>query len=304
MKTVVSGIPHGPGGLEMMAKKPTMHRILVATFLCLLSASTVAARDLGTFGAVYDIVEKDALKELEEKAKSVDFSKAVDRNALVKKAKNFAPDDVKEMKVIGPARKDRTFLVDMTYTLERDIKDDKGNIVYPAGYNFNPLSYIAYPRTLVILNGKRPEQVRWFEESSYAKDAQVTLLLTDGSYSELSRSLKRPVFYASAKLIEVFRIQAVPSVVRQSGIYMEVTEVRIPPRQAGTRGESGIKNELMGQTEAHCVYPAAFDVSTLPARREGLAIAFLPVFGFSAVDALLDNVRKKGFDWVAASTYC
>ena len=206
-----------------------MRCILAAAFLCLLTASTAVARDLGTFGTVYDIVEKDALKELEEKAKSVDFSKAVDRNALVKKARNFTPEDVKETRMIGPARKDRTFLVDMTYTLERDIKDDKGNIVYPAGYAFNPLNYVAYPRTLVILNGKRPEHIRWFEESSYAKDAQVTLLLTDGSYSDLSKSLKRPVFYASTKLIEVFRIQAVPSVVRQSGAYMEVTEVFVPP---------------------------------------------------------------------------
>ncbi len=214
-----------------------MRRILTAAFLCLLMTSTAVARDLGTFGTVYDIVEKDALKELEEKAKSVDFSKAVDRNALVRRARDFTPEDVKEMRMIGPARKDRTFLVDMTYTLERDIKDDKGNIVYPAGYTFNPLNYVAYPRTLVIFNGKRPEQIRWFEESPYAKDAQVTLLLTDGSYNELSRSLKRPVFYASTKLIKAFKIQAVPSVVRQSGAYMEVTEVRIPPGQAGQGGK-------------------------------------------------------------------
>ena len=215
--------------VKMTAKGPTMREILTTVFICLLTASTVVAKDLGTFGAVYDIVEKDALKELEEKAKSVDFSKAVDRNALVRRARNFAPEDVKEMRTIGPARKDRTFLVDMTYTLERDIKDHKGSIVYPAGYAFNPLNYVAYPRTLVILNGKRPEDVRWFEESPYARDARVTLLLTDGSYSELSRSLKRPVFYASTKLIEAFRIQAVPSVVRQSGAFMEVTEVFVPP---------------------------------------------------------------------------
>jgi len=217
----------------MTAKEPTIRCVLVAALLSLSVTSTAMARDLGTFGTVYDIVEKDAIKELEEKARSVDFSKAVDRNALVKKAKNFTPEDVKEMNAIGPARKDRTFLVDMTYTLERDIKDDKGNIVYPAGYAFNPLSYVSYPRTLVILNGRRPEHIRWFEESSYSKDAQVTLLLTDGSYSELSRSLKRPVFYASTKLIEVFQIEAVPSVVRQSGTYMEVTEVRIPPKHVG-----------------------------------------------------------------------
>ena len=218
-----------------------MRCILTVAVLCLLMTSTAVARDLGTFGTVYDIVEKDALKELEEKAKSVDFSKAVDRNALVKKARNFTPEDVKEMRMIGAARKDRTFLVDMTYTLERDIKDDKGNIVYPAGYTFNPLNFVSYPRTLVILNGKRPEHIRWFEESPYAKDIQVALLLTDGSYNELSRSLKRPVFYASTKLIEVFKIQAVPSVVRQSGAYMEVTEVRIHPKQAEGRNNSASK---------------------------------------------------------------
>jgi conjugal transfer pilus assembly protein TraW len=225
----------------MTAKEPIIRRILTAAFLCLLTASTALARDLGTFGTVYDIVEKDAIKELEEKAKSVDFSNAVDRNALEKRAKNFAPEDVKDTRMIGPARKDRTFLVDMTYTLERDIKDDKGNIIYPAGYAFNPLNYVAYPRTLVILNGKRPEQIGWFEQSSYAKDLHVALLLTDGSYSELSRSLKRPVFYASMKLIEAFRIHSVPSVVRQSGAYMEVTEVRIPPKQAGLEDNPALK---------------------------------------------------------------
>jgi hypothetical protein len=88
--------------------------------------------------------------------------------------------------------------------------------------------YVPYPRILAILNGKRPEQVRWFEQSSYVKNAQVTLLLTDGSCSQLSRPLKRPVFHESAKLIKTFRIQAVPSVVQQLGAYTEATEVFVP----------------------------------------------------------------------------
>ena len=62
-----------------------MRYILTAGVLCLIIMSAALARDLGTFGTVYDIVEKDALKELEQKAKTVDFSKVVDRNALVKK---------------------------------------------------------------------------------------------------------------------------------------------------------------------------------------------------------------------------
>jgi hypothetical protein len=47
--------------------------------------------------------------------------------------------------------------------------------------------------------------------------------------------------------------------------------------QAGrVGGQYGIKRALMGETEAHRAHPGPFDVSTLPSRREGLAIAFLP----------------------------
>ena len=117
----------------------------------------------------------------------------------------------------------------MTYALQRDIRDEKGNVVYPWATPSTLSTYVTYPKDLVILNGRRPKQIRWFKGSPYSKDIRVTLLLMDGSYSELSRSLKRPVFYASTKLIEAFRIEAVPSVVRQSGAYMEVTEVLVPP---------------------------------------------------------------------------
>ena len=93
MKTVVSRMlcssivrgPYSVRAVEMTAKKPIIRRLLGVALLCLAVMSTAMARDLGTFGTVYDIVEKDALKELEEKAKAVDFSKAVDRNALVKR---------------------------------------------------------------------------------------------------------------------------------------------------------------------------------------------------------------------------
>ena len=68
-----------------------------------------------------------------------------------------------------PARKERTFLVDMTYTLDRDIADEKGNVVYPKGYTFNPLDYITYPGTLVILDGNSPTQAPGSRLPSTAK---------------------------------------------------------------------------------------------------------------------------------------
>ena len=164
---------------------------------------------------------------MQQKASNTDISKIINKKEVAKKIENYTPEDIGEVKNIGPARKEKTFLVDMTYTLEMDLTDTKGNIIYPRGYTFNPLDYIVYPKTLVILDGRSPKQLAWFKASTLKSDLMVTLLLTDGSYWELSRTLKRPIFYANSALINVFRIEAVPSIVKQKGNMMEVTEVAV-----------------------------------------------------------------------------
>jgi conjugal transfer pilus assembly protein TraW len=205
-----------------------MSRSVVPLFvlICFAFSVTSSAKDLGVFGAVYDIAEKDALKEIEERAREVDINRIIKRGDLAKKIENYAPEGLKELK-LQPARKERTFLVDMTYTLDRDIADQKRNVVYPEGYAFNPLDYVTYPGIIVILDGKNPAQVAWFERSEYGKDLKTKLLITEGSYTELSKSLKRPVFYASRTIVEAFQIKAVPSVVAQRGTLMEVREIAI-----------------------------------------------------------------------------
>lgn len=205
--------------------------ILLLTWLLAASASS-HAKDLGVFGAVYAIAEKDALREIEEKATRADLNRMVNKDELTKKLKNYTPEDLKAIKDLPRARKERTFLVDMTYTLEQDIADDKGTVIYPKGYTFNPLDYIIYPGTLVILNGAIREQVAWFTASPYSRDLSVKVLITDGSYADLSKVLKRPVFYASKAVIEAFRIRAVPSVVRQEGRFMEVKEIVVEAKNS------------------------------------------------------------------------
>ncbi len=193
---------------------------------CFALSTRSAAKDLGVFGAVYDIAEKDVLKEIEERAREIDIGRIIKRSDLARRVKNYTPGDLKDVK-LPPARKERTFLVDMTYTLDRDISDEKGNVVYHRGYTFNTLDYVTYPGIIVVLDGKNRAQVAWFKGSEYSKDLKTKLLVTDGSYAELSKTLKRPVFYAHKAVIEVFRIEAVPSVVKQSGSLMEVKEIPV-----------------------------------------------------------------------------
>ncbi|MGD0235586.1 MAG: hypothetical protein ABSC55_13755 [Syntrophorhabdales bacterium] len=202
---------------------------IIVLFLTWLFVSSTGspAKDLGVFGAVYGIAEKDALTEIEEKAARADLKRMVNKDELTKKLKHYTPEDLKAVKDLPAAKKERTFLVDMTYTLEEDIADDRGNVVYRKGYTFNPLDYVVYPRSLVILNGAKREQVVWFMASPFNRDLSVKVLITDGSYAEISKVLKRPVFYASQAVIGVFQIRALPSVVWQKGRLMEVREIAV-----------------------------------------------------------------------------
>jgi conjugal transfer pilus assembly protein TraW len=208
-------------------KTTSLLTIVVVIVGSLFSPLCSTAKNIGVVGTLYDIVERDALKEMQEKAANLDINKIIKRNESISKIKNFIPSDISDLRKIEPAKKDSIFLVDMTYTLDMDIPDGKGNILYPRGYTFNPLDYITYPKTLVMLNANSPKQLVWFKQSEYAKDIKTSLLITDGPYYDLTKALKRPVFFASMQIVNVFRIKALPSIVRQKGNMMEVTEIDV-----------------------------------------------------------------------------
>ena len=206
-----------------------MKRIITNPILgiILLSfVSTTSAKDLGTVGNVYNIAEKDSLQEMKRIAKDTNINKMFNKDAVLRKLKSYNP-TTKELRSLEPAKADRSFLVDMSYTLDQDLTDGKGTVIYPKGFTFNPLDYVKYPKIIVILDGNSPKQVGWFKQSPYFPDPNVSLLLTDGSYGSLSKGLKRPVFYATPEIAGVFQIHKVPSIVRQKGNMMEVIEVAV-----------------------------------------------------------------------------
>ncbi len=197
---------------------------ILAISLAALMAVQAGAKELGTYGAVYPIAEPDALKELKAKAARVDWSKMFSRDRMTGKIRGYRPKDLRKLPV---ARHDRTFLVDMSYTLDRDIPDGKGGILYQKGYTFNPLDYISFNRALVIIDGSDRRQVEWFQRSPWRKDMNAMLLLSGGSWSKIGERLKRPVFYADRLMVTRLKLQAVPSVAVRTGRFMEVREYAV-----------------------------------------------------------------------------
>ena len=201
--------------------------LFIASVLLMLSHQTYA-KDLGTVGKTYPIAERDSLSELEDRARRIDTKKML---AKVNPEK-YRPGNLKNL---PRASKARTYQVDMTYTVQEDIPDGKGGILYPRGYTFNPLNYMPFRKTLVVINGIDRQQVEWFAGSRFKSDPTVMLLLTDGASGDVQRRVRRPVFYATEPIVNRFRLSAVPSVIRVKGSNMEVEEIAVSLKRS-TKG--------------------------------------------------------------------
>ena len=105
-------------------------------------------------GTTYEIKEKNAIELIKEyvKKNKKRIEKRLHKEMVEAKKKlhNYRPETL-TLSLLR-AKKDRIFYVDATYALTFDIKDQQGNVIYPKGYKFNPLHYIALRKKYVFFN--------------------------------------------------------------------------------------------------------------------------------------------------------
>lgn len=187
-------------------------KCLVA-LLVLSLAPPAFCKDLGTAGKTYEIAEPDLLAAIQERVAAVDWGKYLTMAAFEKKFREYRPQNAAPF--LPAAEKDAEYPIDMTYVTEFAVPDGNGGILYPKGYAFDPNDYLAYSYTLVIIDAGDKRQVEWFKASPYVKDIKTKLLITGGSWWDISEAFKRQVFLADSRLVERFRLKALPSIVRQ-----------------------------------------------------------------------------------------
>jgi len=195
-----------------------MHSKLVPILWVVACVTQVMAAHtrLETVGATYPIVEQDITKELQQKATTIDL------DALFSTHNRYQPANLHPL---PRAASDRVFTVDLTHTLERDIKDSQGNLLYPQGFTFNPLQYAGLSGGLVVIDGSDPEQIEWFKGSPYYQNHRAILLLSGGYANELKQELKRPVYYLTHDIAARLQLKVAPSVVVEQDNKLTVREV-------------------------------------------------------------------------------
>lgn len=204
-----------------------VRRVLLGVALAALLAHGARAEALGAIGPTYPIAEQSLLEvimaRLREKERTGELKKFEDlaRERATKAV--MSPTPVPGLHRVEAAR---TFYFDPTFTLDRNIVDERGSLLFQAGTRKNPLDVISLSKHLLFFDARDPRQVARARELIELYHGKVKPILVGGSYMDLMKAWNRPVYYdQDGVLVRKLGIKAVPAIVSQEGARLRIDEV-------------------------------------------------------------------------------
>lgn len=188
---------------------------LTALLIMLSSLHTGSAMAVqtSTIGKTFSISEPDGLQEIEDRAETVDWQAAV--------SKGFQNPSAARPEPVEFATENKTRYHVPWYRAEFDVKDRDGTVVYPKGYQFNPLEYVTLPQRLVFI---AEPHAKWAQERL---DPTDMVIISSGDYRDIAVELSRPVFVLDSRLKQRLNVQAVPSIITQEGSTLRIDEFAV-----------------------------------------------------------------------------
>jgi conjugal transfer pilus assembly protein TraW len=208
----------------MTVLRRLIHHAFAAT---LMLPALSFATDLGTIGPVYSIQEPHLLdfirKRLQEKERTGELKKLEEhaRERSVNAVKQPTP--VAGIKTTETAR---TFHYDPTFTLDRNVVDDRGNLLFAAGTRKNPLEIVSLSKHLLFFDARDQRQVTRARELLRFYEGRLKPILVGGSYLDLMKAWRTPVYYdQQGVLTRRLGIKQVPAIVSQEGQRLRIDEL-------------------------------------------------------------------------------
>lgn len=203
------------------------HLQLTALLLLTLSAGS-GAKDLGTWGNVFEPAEQDMLDFIQNRLKGMEQSGELDRlrEEATARVKEHA---VRPAPVEGltKAVEYRRFAWDPTFTVQETIADMQGNLIARKGDTVNPLDKVPFSQVLYFIDGDDTEQVSWARQQ-IAGQTNVKVILVKGNIKDVSDALNERIFFdQSGVLTRKFGFEHVPARISRDGRVMKVEEIPV-----------------------------------------------------------------------------
>lgn len=197
--------------------------LLRVSFLFVMT--TGHAKDLGVYGETFPIAEDNLLTMIQAKLKTME-----ENGELAKIQQDLAQKAEQKIRRPAPVKgllkteTPRQWFYDPSITLEKDIKDHKGNLIAAKGTVINPLNTLSWGAPLLLFDGDDAEQVAWAEKQK----GLSKWVLVKGSPVDMEEKMKRPVYFDQAgMLVTRFGIQQIPCRISQKDKKLLVEEITI-----------------------------------------------------------------------------
>lgn len=206
-----------------------MRNPFLASLLCLsVIPSYSLASDLGVVGPTYEIAERDLIEVMKDK-----FRRMEKTGELAKVQENYkklvldAVEKPKPVPGIKNTETAQTYFVDPTWTLDRNVVDEKGNLLFPTGTKVNPLDYAPLTQQLLFFDQRERSQVAFAKRFIEQSTARVKPILVGGEPLKLMRQWKREVYYDQGGVLSrTFLLKHSPAIVSQDGKRLRIDEIR------------------------------------------------------------------------------
>ena len=202
---------------------------LVALFVAssLVTSSAAIAKDFGTMGQAFPVMEPDILATIEARLAHLQATGGIDRaNAAFAKRAEARVRRPEPVAGISHATEPRSWIYDPSIVIDHDVRDQKGNLIAQRGRSVNPLDFVAMRQALVFVDGDSKAEMDW--ATSHYDDLQAKIILVSGApLDEMTARKRRFYFDQEGRLTGRLGVRHTPAIVVQQGHVLKLSEIQL-----------------------------------------------------------------------------
>ncbi len=208
-------------------RRSVLHGRMALVAAAILFSFAARAQDLGVIGPVYPIAEPSLLEVILSKLREADKTGVLAR--LQRETQGKVKRGIEQPAPIAritKTTKARSFYYDPSIVVPYAIADADGKVIVAPGTKVNPLDTVSLSKALLFIDARDAAQVGRARGILDERGGKVRVILTGGSYLELMRRWKRPVFFdQQGTLTDKLGIRHVPALVSQEGKRLRIDEI-------------------------------------------------------------------------------
>lgn len=204
-----------------------MRRAATLFALGLALCSVARSEDLGRIGPTHPIAEPHLLQFIEQRLREKERNGELKLREEQAKARAVASvTSPAPVPGVSAAKSARTFYFDPSFTLDRNITDEHGRVLFAAGTRANPLEIVSLSKRLLFFDARDPRQLAQARGLIDAHRDRVKPILVGGSYLDLMKSWRVRVYYDQhGVLTRRLGVAHVPALVSQEGLRLRIDEL-------------------------------------------------------------------------------